>query len=49
MATVVYLFPRSAHITADDPRIEFDAQVGRIAVAVYFYPPQMQFQGKLEL
>ena len=49
IATVVYFFPRSAHITADDPRIEFDAQVGRIAVAVYFYPPQMQFQGKLEL
>ena len=49
IATVVYFFPRSTHITADDPRIEFDAQVGRIAVAVYFYPPQMQFQGKLEL
>lgn len=49
MATVVYLFPRSAHITVEDKRIEFDAQIGRIAVAQYFYPPEMQFQGKLEL
>ncbi len=49
MATVVYLFPRSARITVEDKRIEFDAQIGRIAVAQYFYPPEMQFQGKLEL
>ncbi|HTA41126.1 MAG TPA: hypothetical protein VK789_01690 [Bryobacteraceae bacterium] len=48
-ATVVYMFPRSAHITQDDKRIEFDAQIGRIAVAQYFYPPEMRFQGKLEL
>ncbi len=48
-ATVVYFFPRAAHITADDERITFEAQIGRIAVAQYFYPPQMQFQGKLEL
>lgn len=48
-ATVVYMFPRSAHITASDKRLEFDAQIGRIAVAQYFYPPEMQFQGKLEL
>jgi hypothetical protein len=49
VATVVYLFPRAVHIAVDDTRVEFDAQVGRIAVGVYFFPPQMQFQGKLEL
>lgn len=48
-ATVVYMFPRSAHITQDDKRVEFDAQIGRIAVAQYFYPSEMRFQGKLEL
>jgi hypothetical protein len=48
-ATVVYFFPRSAHITAGDQRLLFQAQVGRLAMAQYFYPPQMQFQGKLEL
>ncbi len=47
--TVVYFFPRSAHLTLDDKRVEFDAQIGRVAVAQYFYPSEMQFQGKLEL
>lgn len=49
MATVVYLFPRSIHITVDDARIEFDAQIGRLGISQYFYPPEMLFQGKLEL
>jgi hypothetical protein len=49
MATVVYYFSRSAHITAADPRIEFDAQIGRLAIAQYFFPAEMLFQGKLEL
>jgi hypothetical protein len=48
-AIVVYFFPRSAHLTQEDKRVEFDAQIGRIAVAQYFYPPEMLFQGKLEL
>jgi hypothetical protein len=48
-AIVVYFFPRSARLTVEDKRVEFDAQVGRIAVALYFYPPEMLFQGKLEL
>lgn len=48
-ATVVYFFPRAAHLTPEDKRVEFDAQIGRIAVAQYFYPPEMLFQGKLEL
>jgi hypothetical protein len=49
MATVVYFFPRAAHITAQDERLVFEGQVGRITFAQYFYPAQMQFLGKLEL
>lgn len=49
MANVVYFFPRSAHITADDQRIEFNGQIGRILFATYFYPPEMKLLGKLEL
>jgi hypothetical protein len=49
MVTVVYFFPRSAHITKDVERLEFSGQVGRIVFAQYFYPAQMQFLGKLEL
>ena len=49
MANVIYFFPRSAHITAEDQRLEFDGQVGRIVFAQYFYPAEMKFLGKLEL
>jgi hypothetical protein len=49
LTTVVYLFPRSEEITADDKRIEFTAVLGRLALAQYFYTAEMQFQGKLEL
>jgi hypothetical protein len=49
MATVVYFFPRSAHITAADERLTFEGQVGRVTFAQYFYPAQMKFLGKLEL
>jgi hypothetical protein len=49
LATVLYLFPRTSPITGEEKRIEFSAQVGRIFVAQYFYPKEMQFQGKLEL
>jgi hypothetical protein len=49
LATVLYLFPRSIAITADEKRLEFSAQLGRIFVAQYFEPREMQFQGKLEL
>jgi hypothetical protein len=49
LATVLYLFPRSAAITGDEKRIEFSAQFGPIFVAQYFYPGEMQFQGRLEL
>ena len=47
--TIVYLFPRSEEITAEDRRIAFTAVFGRLSLAEYFYPAQMQFQGKLEL
>jgi len=46
---VVYLFPLSARITGQDGRIEFDAQIGRLALAQYFDAGEMQFQGKPEL
>jgi hypothetical protein len=49
LTTIVYLFPRSEEITAKDKRVEFGAIFGRLALAQYFYPAQMQFQGKLEL
>jgi hypothetical protein len=49
LATILYLFPRTSAITGEEKRIEFDAQLGRIYVAQYFYPKEMQFQGKLEL
>jgi len=48
-ATVLYLFPRAGMIAAEDKRVEFAAQFGPIYVAQYFYPHEMQFQGKLEL
>jgi hypothetical protein len=49
MANIVYFFPRSAHITAEDQRLTFEGQVGRILFAQYFYPAEMKFLGKLEL
>ena len=49
LTTVVFLFPRSAKITLEDKRIEFDARFGRLSVAQYFYTQEMQFQGQLEL
>jgi len=46
---VVYLFPPSTEIANSDHRIEFDARIGRIAVAQSFNVDEMRFQGKLEL
>jgi hypothetical protein len=46
---VTYLFPLSAEITAKDGLVEFQAQIGRIAIAQSFDVTQMEFQGKLEL
>jgi hypothetical protein len=49
VATMIYLFPRTDRISADDQRVEFVALVGRLYLAQYFYPPQMVVGGKLEL
>jgi hypothetical protein len=48
-SVIVYFFPRSAGITADDLRVEFDAQIGQYFVAQPFATAEMQVQGKLEL
>jgi hypothetical protein len=49
LSAVVYLFPRSEEITLGDERIEFDAQINRLSLAQYFFPSQMEFDGKLQL
>jgi len=49
IATVVYLFPRTARFSLEDKRIDFVAQIGRVYLAQSFYPAEMLFQGKLEL
>ncbi len=46
---IVYLFPLSAEIMRKDRRIQFDAKIGRLAIAEYFDIEEMLFQGKLEL
>jgi hypothetical protein len=49
LTTVVFLFPRSAKITLEDKRVEFDARFGRLSLEQYFYTQEMQLQGELEL
>jgi hypothetical protein len=49
LTTLVYVFPRSEEITPEYGRITFRSLIGRLSVAQYFYPDQMQIQGKLEL
>jgi hypothetical protein len=49
LITVVYLFPRSAEITKKDPNIRFVAQIGRLFVSQFFFPEEMQLQGRPEL
>jgi len=46
---IVYLFPRSKEITADDRRLEFDAQINRLQFTQSFYVEDMTYQGKLQL
>ncbi len=46
---VVYLFPLSAEISANDRRIEFGALIGRVSIVQSFILQEMLFQGKLEL
>jgi hypothetical protein len=49
LTTVVFLFPRTVEIKLENKRIEFTTVFGRLSVTSYFYPKEMQFQGKLEL
>jgi hypothetical protein len=49
LTTIVYVFPRTEEITPQYGRITFMSQIGRLAVAQYFYPEEMQVLGKLEL
>lgn len=46
---VVFLFPRTKEITRDDRRVEFDAQINKLALTESFYLEDMKFQGKTEL
>lgn len=49
IATVVYLFPRSAEISKKDPSVRFVAQLRRLVVSQVFFPAEMQLQGQPEL
>ncbi len=49
LATVVYMFPRADAITVAERRLTFTAILGRLSLAQYFYPDQMQIAGKLQL
>lgn len=46
---ILFLFPRSKEIVAQDRRVEFDAHIGRLQLAQSFYLEDMVYQGKLEL
>lgn len=48
-AMVVFLFPRSQEITAQDKQLSFEAHIGRMHVTQAFYLSDMQYRGKLEL
>ncbi len=49
LTMVLYLFSRHDEITTEDERIEFSAQIDRLAVTADFLPAQMMFEGKLQL
>jgi hypothetical protein len=46
---VVFLFPKTKEITAQDGHVEFDALIGQLEIAQTFHVDQMLYQGKLEL
>jgi hypothetical protein len=48
LATIVYLFSRSAEITRKDTNVRFVAQIGRLFVSQFFFPGEMQFEGNPE-
>jgi|HubBroStandDraft_6_1064221.scaffolds.fasta_scaffold147501_2 hypothetical protein len=49
LATLVYLFSRSAEITKNDHRVQFVAQIGRLFLSQDFFPDEMQFESQPEL
>ena len=49
LMTVVYLFPRTSEIGADETRVEFTAIFGRLGLTQDFNPREMLLQGKLAL
>ncbi len=49
LATVIYLFPRSAEIGKRDGNMIFQAQIGRLFVSRVFFTPDMQIDNQLEL
>ncbi len=48
-ANITYLFSRSEEISRRDPRVLFVAQIDRLFVSQFFYPPTMLMAGQLEL
>jgi hypothetical protein len=48
-ARLLYLFPRSAAITADNKTVVFVTQIGRMYVSQVFNTVQMELQGRLQL
>jgi hypothetical protein len=44
-----YLFARTAEITKKDCNVRFVAQIGRLFLSQFFFPEEMEFQGKPEL
>ena len=49
LSVVVYVFPRSEEISADDKRVEFEAQINRWSLVQHFYPAEMVLEGKTQL
>jgi hypothetical protein len=49
LSIVVYFFPRSAAITADDEHVEFDARIGRLMLDQVFNTKEMLLGDKLQL
>ena len=46
---VIFLFPRSQEITAQDNKITLEAHIGRMKVTQTFYLSDMNYHGKLAL
>ena len=49
LARILYLFPRSANINAEDQGVRLVAQIGRLHIEQVFVVEEMRYRGKLEL